>query len=451
MGDSQKTKAELLDEVQTLSRRVTDLEQKHQVGGTTDDTHRRYKILADVSFEAIVLSEDGVIVDFNQQLTEMTGYSRDDLIGKSVMPFISQEYHEQVTRAIREGNIDPYEIAIIRKDGTVFPVEVKARMAVIDGRQVRATALQDISERKKTYEALRASESKFSKAFHTSPDSININRLVDGLYLEINQGFTDIMGYKAQDVLGKTSLELDIWTDPEDRARLVKGLREEGEVNNLEAVFRKKDGSTTVGLMSARVLEINGEMCILSVTRDIGDWKKAQEQIQQLHAELLAAYDETLEGWSRALNLRDVNTDKHSKRVVDMSVVMAQKAGVPEAKLVHVRRGAILHDIGKMGIPDYILLKPGPLTEDEWRIMRMHPTFGYEMLSKIPFLQPALDIPYCHHERWDGQGYPRRLKGTDIPLVARAFALVDNFDALTSDRTYRPAWNREDALAYIQA
>jgi len=243
---------------------------------------------------------------------------------------------------------------------------------------------------------------------------------------------------------------LDIWKDPSDRAALVEGLKEYGEVKNLEAVFRKKDGSATFGLMSARVIEINGEMCILSVTRDIGKWKEAQSQIQRLNEELLTAYDETLEGWSRALNLRDVNTDKHSHRVVDLTVTMAKAMGIPDDDLIHVRRGAILHDIGKMGIPDHILLKPGPLTDDEWRVMRLHPAFAYEMLSKIPFLRPALDIPYCHHERWDGSGYPRRLKGENIPLVARAFSLVDTYDALTSDRTYRPAWNKEDALEYIR-
>ena len=427
--------------------------EKAENGPLSEDKNedgQRYKILADAAFEGIVISEDGVIVDFNQQIADMIGYSHEEAIGKSVMMFITSKYHEQVVKAIRDNNTNSYEIELIHKDGTTFPVEVKARMAVINGRQVRATAVQNITERKRVDSALRASESKFSKAFHTSPDSININRLADGLYLEINQGFTDIMGYTPEDVIGKTSLELNIWADPNDRAALVQGLREHGKVKNLEAVFRKKDGTTSIGLMSARVIEINGEMCILSVTRDIGDWKAAERQIEHLHEELLKAYDETLEGWSRALNLRDVNTDKHSKRVVDMAVTMAQAVGVPDDELVHVRRGAILHDVGKMGIPDHILLKPGPLTDDEWRVMRLHPVFGYEMLSKIPFLRPALDIPYCHHERWDGSGYPRRLKGTKIPLVARAFSLVDTYDALTSDRTYRPAWNKDDALGYIR-
>ena len=161
---------------------------------------------------------------------------------------------------------------------------------------------------------------------------------------------------------------------------------------------------------------------------------------KRIEQELRTAYDETLKGWSLALNLRDANTDKHSHRVVEMTVKLASKVGIAEDELIHIRRGAILHDIGKMGIPDNILLKPGPLTDDEWEIMKLHPTFAYEMISNIPFLKPSVDIPYNHHERWDGEGYPRGLAKNEIPLSARIFSIIDFFDALTSDRVYRPAW-----------
>lgn len=175
--------------------------------------------------------------------------------------------------------------------------------------------------------------------------------------------------------------------------------------------------------------------------------------IQDLHrtnAELISAYDATIEGWSRALDLRDRETEGHTQRVTERVLQLALAVGIKADELIHLRRGAILHDIGKMGIPDRILLKPGPLTEEEWRIMRKHPIYAYEMLSSIDYLRPALDIPYCHHEKWDGTGYPRGLKGEAIPLVARLFAVVDVFDALTSDRPYRKAWSRERALAYIR-
>ena len=157
----------------------------------------------------------------------------------------------------------------------------------------------------------------------------------------------------------------------------------------------------------------------------------------------------TLEGWSSALDLRDKETEGHTQRVTEMSVDLARAMGVSEAELVQIRRGALLHDIGKMGIPDSVLLKPGPLTEEEWKIMRMHPAYANELLSPIAYLRPALDIPYCHHEKWDGTGYPRGLKGEQIPLAARIFAVVDVWDALRSDRPYRGARHDEDIRRYI--
>jgi len=174
------------------------------------------------------------------------------------------------------------------------------------------------------------------------------------------------------------------------------------------------------------------------------------EGLQRSNAEVTLAYDTTLEGWSRALDLRDKETEGHTQRVTEMTVKLARAMGMSEAELIHVRRGALLHDIGKMGVPDAILLKPGPLTEEEWAIMRQHPQYAYDMLSPITYLRPALDIPYYHHEKWDGTGYPRGLKGEQIPLAARIFAVVDVWDALRSDRPYRPAWPEERVREYTR-
>jgi putative nucleotidyltransferase with HDIG domain len=167
--------------------------------------------------------------------------------------------------------------------------------------------------------------------------------------------------------------------------------------------------------------------------------------------DLAAAYDATIEGWSRALDLRDKETEGHSQRVTEMTLSLAQAMGFSKEELIHIRRGALLHDIGKMGVPDHILLKPGKLTEQEWEIMSQHPRFAYNLLSPIAYLKPALDIPYCHHEKWDGMGYPRGLKGEQIPLTARIFAVVDVWDALSSDRPYRAAWTEEKVREHIWA
>jgi PAS domain S-box-containing protein len=172
--------------------------------------------------------------------------------------------------------------------------------------------------------------------------------------------------------------------------------------------------------------------------------------LQRSNIDLTLAYDATIEGWSSALDMRDKETEGHSQRVTETTVRIAESMGIRDAELVHVRRGALLHDIGKMGIPDSILLKEGKLTEEELEIMHKHPMFAYRMISEITFLRPALDIPYCHHEKWDGTGYPRGLKGKQIPLAARIFAVVDVWDALCSDRSYRPAWSKDRAREYLK-
>jgi HD-GYP domain-containing protein (c-di-GMP phosphodiesterase class II) len=172
--------------------------------------------------------------------------------------------------------------------------------------------------------------------------------------------------------------------------------------------------------------------------------------LQQANIEMVMAYDSTLEGWAKALELRDMETEGHSRRVVDLTLHLAQMFEIGEKQMVHIRRGALLHDIGKMGIPDAILQKPGPLDEAEWQIMRQHPVYAYEWLSPINYLRPALDIPYCHHEHWDGGGYPRGLQGEQIALAARLFAVVDVWDALRSDRPYRQAWPEARVREYLQ-
>jgi PAS domain S-box-containing protein/putative nucleotidyltransferase with HDIG domain len=636
--------------------------------------------------------------------------------------------------------------------------------------------IEDITDRVTNEHKIEKLEEKFTKAFLTSPDAININRLSDGMFIDINRGFTELTGYTHDEVIGKSSLALNIWANPKDRERLVRGLKENGEVKNLEALFRFKNGQILTGLMSASMINIEGEPCILSVTRDISELKKSEgsirasearyrsifetvpvsiweqdflqvydmlenlrsegvtnllaylkehpefvrtaldsivvkdineaslqifkaktkeelsvsigrlmneesldnfkfellaiwekrpvfdgetvnltlegdriivnvilripekredfnrvlvsiaditerkqaeeqikqqvqhlaalravdmaisanmdlpttlrvllnqvthqlgvdsasillynpstqkldygagigfktnsiestslqlgqsyagqaalerriiaaddlstkfsqlftkdiwkekfssylgvpliskgdlkgvlelfnraslpqtpdwmnlmesmagqaaiaienatlvDEIQQANKNLRQAYDATIEGWARALELRDGDTEGHSIRVADLSVGLARMVGYQGDELLNVRRGALLHDIGKMGIPDHILLNPEGLTEEEWKIMRMHPTFGRQFLQSIDFLQPAIEIPYGHHERWDGTGYPQGLNGNSIPFIARVFSVVDCWDALRSDRPYREAWSDEKAWQYI--
>jgi len=174
------------------------------------------------------------------------------------------------------------------------------------------------------------------------------------------------------------------------------------------------------------------------------------ENLQRSNHELVQAYDTTLEGWARALELRDQETEGHTRRVTELTMHLASYMGISESEKVNIHRGVLLHDIGKMGVPDNILRKTGKLNENEWNEMRKHPVYAYNLLSPISYLRGALDIPYCHHEHWDGSGYPRGLRGEQIPLSARIFSVVDVWDALLSNRPYRKAWPREKVVTYLR-
>jgi HD-GYP domain-containing protein (c-di-GMP phosphodiesterase class II) len=190
----------------------------------------------------------------------------------------------------------------------------------------------------------------------------------------------------------------------------------------------------------------NDEVAVLTE-----NFNRMLASIQESHTDLMNAYNSTLIGWAKAIGLRDNETETHMQRVTEITIRLAQSMGLTGEQLTHIYRGTLLHDVGKIGVPDSILKKPGKLTEEEWVQMRMHPQFAYDMLYSIEYMRPSLEIPYCHHEKWDGSGYPRGIKGEDIPLFARIFSIVDVWDAMTSDRIYRKALSEEDAFQYISS
>lgn len=208
-----------------------------------------------------------------------------------------------------------------------------------------------------------------------------------------------------------------------------------GTMLSLQAVD-KNGGLIPVDVSLSPIMN-NGQPYVMAFIRNISP--------------IVDAYEETLTGWSRAMDFRDKETEDHTQRVTQFTIKICRAMNLTETQITHARRGALLHDIGKMAVPDEILRKAGKLNDGEWAIMKKHPEYAYEMLYPIKFLRPALDIPYCHHEKWDGSGYPRGLKGEEIPVAARIFALVDVWDALSSDRPYRKAMESSQVCEYIRA
>lgn len=219
-------------------------------------------------------------------------------------------------------------------------------------------------------------------------------------------------------------------------------LLAKGEVKGILEVFHRS--SFEIDQEWSDLLELLASQAAIAVEN-----VSLYEGLRRANTELTLAYDATIEGWSHALDLRDKETEGHCRRVTEMTVRLARAMGVGQDEIIQIRRGALLHDIGKMGIPDRILLKPGPLNEEEWQIMRQHPEYARDLLSRIQFLRPAIDIPFCHHEKWDGSGYPQGLAGEEIPLAARIFTVADIWDALSNDRPYRKAWPLGRVMEYI--
>lgn len=308
------------------------------------------------------------------------------------------------------------------------------------------------AERAKIQKALKESEAQFRLLAENASDMISRHSR-RGHFLYVSPACKTILGFAPDELIGKSSLDFIHPEDLKEFFRIVTRRPTASTTFTIAYRARHKDGHYIWLETSARIIADEAAAAVMEIqaaSRDITERKHAEEALQIAHQNLREAYERTIEGWVHALDLRDREIEGHTQRVTELTVRAARALGFSEEELVHIRRGALLHDMGKMAIRDEILQKPGPLSDEEWEEMRKHPIYTYEMLSPISYLQPALDIPYCHHERWDGSGYPRGLKGEEIPLAARLFAIVDVWDALSSDRPYRKSSPREEVIAYLK-
>jgi len=464
------------------------------------DSEERFKGLAASAQDAIIMTDaEGKVSYWNEAAARVFGFSSKEIMGRDMHLLIApgryvDAYRKGFLQFAKTGE-GPFigktlEMSAQKKDGTEFPVEFSVSALEVNGEWHAISILRDITERKHAEEMMRLQLESMTAlrtigvAIGSSLDlrtTLNIlleklisQRGVDAadvllldpttLYLHFSAG----LGFRTSAIqnthvrmgkghAGQVAFERRTLIIPDLSENLTQALKGEefksyvamplvahGKVEGVLEIFQRRLFNPTPEWLN--FLELMSGQAAIAI-----DNAALFNSLQRSNIELTLSYDATLEGWGRALELRDADTKGHTERVTEMTMRLASLMGVDEHDLVHVRRGALLHDIGKINIPDRILLKPGPLTQEEAAIMQRHPVYAQELLSPIPFLRPALDIPYCHHEKWDGSGYPRGLKGDLIPFKARIFSVIDVADALVSDRPYRKAWSVERTYDYIKS
>jgi PAS domain S-box-containing protein/putative nucleotidyltransferase with HDIG domain len=396
----------------------------------------------------MVLDQEGRCLSIPSTASPVISGYKENILGKALSDWLpnptSFDVRQNIQSVLSKQTSETLESSIVLNDQTYWFSWI---VSPLDKNRVLFVG-HDFTQWKNTQEALLESEQRFRIMFENHDVCMMLISPDDGQIIDVNQAAVNFYGYTAEQMREMSISQINRLPDVE----IYDAINKIVEEKQTKFIFphRLAAGDTRTVEIHSSPVKVNNKKMLFSIIFDITDRKLAEEGVIAKTLELAEAYDATLEGWSNALELRERETAGHSKRVVEMTLKICRELGVPEDEMIHIQRGALLHDIGKMGVPDNILLKPGSLSPDEWVIMRQHPLYAFRMLSKIPFLERALEIPYSHHERWDGSGYPRGLKGEEIPLSARVFAVVDVWDALISDRPYRPAWSEESALQYVK-
>ena len=485
-----------------IERELREAESRRERRRAEEQLRYQANLLSNVNDAIMASDENYRITYWNHAAESLYGWSKAEVLGKFGPDVTQTEFPgldtDEMLRHIREVGLWRGEVIQIKKDGTRFPCEISSLLLQDEKGTVRGyvSINRDITKRKQAEEqaqlqiqrlrSLRAIDVAISSSFNLN---LTLDILLDQVITQLNvdaaaillfdatarsleygagRGFRtpDIRtarvrlgeGYAGKSVLERRTIHVPNLMENVDElpANFVSMLKEEGFIDYYcVPLIVKGEVKGALEIFHRSMLESDPEWLDFLETLAgqaaiaIED-STLFENLQRSNQELFQAYDATIEGWSHALDLRDKETEGHTQRVTELTMELARKFGFSEEQLINIRWGALLHDIGKMGVPDSILLKPDKLTEAEWEIMRKHPTFAFEMLSPIVYLKSSLDIPYCHHEKWDGSGYPRGLKGDVIPLAARLFAVVDVWDAVTSNRPYRMAWSNEEAIEYVK-
>ncbi|MBN2149093.1 MAG: PAS domain S-box protein [Anaerolineales bacterium] len=478
-----------------------DISERKQMENSLRQSESKYRLVIDHALQGMILIRGDKVQFANPAICKITGYSTDEMSALDMQGLMSLVHPEdlpgvmevQQMRASGEWKQPAYQFRFHHKDGSWRWVEAFDTLLPNGDEPHILTAILDVHERKvaeiqirRQIEQLRSLHT-IDTAISASHDrSLILNVIIDQVIAQLEVDAAAVLllnphsmqldtvagrGFRAMQArpplrvdegwAGKAIRERRLVRVPSVRetngnikqdpfftqegfsAYYVTPLIAKGQVKGVLEVFHRAN-------LAMEPERLDFMETLAGQTAIAIDNISMFNDLQRSNLELAMAYDATIEGWSRALDLRDHDTEGHSLRVAEITLRLAKAMDISEGELIHLRWGALLHDIGKMGVPDAILHKPAPLTEEEWEVMRQHPTYAYEMLSPIEFLRQSIDIPYCHHEQWDGLGYPRQLKGEQIPLSARIFAVIDSWDALCNDRPYRKAWLEDEVRRYIQ-
>lgn len=491
-----------IHDLATNFEKIFAVSQQRQVAAM--ESEQKYRMLIDQSSDAIYVEYRGRFVITNQKFNEMFKLGRDDKEITSIgfIQFVSPASRplvKDLQRQVKEGQVPGlrYEFSAKARDGREIDLEASTTaLPFMDGIAVQSV-LRDITDRKHTEQAERE-QRILAEALRDSVSALNttleLNEVIDRIFSNAskvvpfqaasimlldpgsNQQAHIVASFGYQRRGGQNWAQDNIFRleDYQNLKKMHAAGRPLAIPDTLHSSAWKSSAETRwVRSYAGAPIRVQGKVIgFLNLDVDIPNYYNQAHadrlqafadqagiaihnaqlltDLRQSRDELYNAYETTLEGWSKALELRDYETEGHTQRVMDMTMKLAARFGITDPELLRIRYGTLLHDIGKIGIPDSILFKPGPLNDEEWEVMRRHPVYAQRILAHIPYLQDSLDIPYSHHEKWDGSGYPRGLKGESIPLSARLFAVVDVWDGLRSNRHYRTGWPEEDVIRYIQ-
>ena len=475
-----------------LSRRV----RKHSI--ELQKSEEKYRILIENTSKSVIILCGSKIVFVNSQAERISGYTREDIVKMDPFSLIHPDDRPKTldrlqTRLNYQEIEDESIIRLINKTGATLLLQYRSVRIEWEGKPAILVLFSDITHHQNAEQQIQqqvqqlAALREVDEAISSSIDlSRTLEILLDQVLRQLRVDAAAVYLYNPQtDTLSFTTGR-GFYTSLITAVRLKHGQGFAWKAFlSRKPVYVPDMTGVANDLMNTAILETEGLVAYYAIPLEAKgeikgvlelfhrsifpisqDWMNFAEAIgrqaaiaidnaslfsdlQVANRDLTLAYDDTIRGWAIALELRDGETEGHSRRVTDMTERLAIAMNIPTELITHIRRGALLHDIGKMAIPDSILFKPGPLTREEREVMRRHPVYAYDLLAAIEYLRPALDIPYSHHERWNGTGYPLGLLGDQIPLAARIFSVVDVWDALSSDRPYRKAWPREDILNYL--